>query len=401
MKGDGKSVLRANARPLLRPHPGAEPGQQPEHRRLARPDAGGRLRVRHPAGVRRPDPRAVRGTVHARRVRVRQGLREPAHIQRHAWATSARSRTDLAASVSYTHARTDHLTRFVNRNDSGLRLAVVHGTRRDGTNGISTLTTIRGHRQVAVQRDHRRNQADRRQPLQFQANYTLSWDKSDDDNERDPFTFRYARADSLEKEYNYSDRDQRHRVNAWLLTDPAGRLLPQQPRELRTRLSPRRRPAARTISPPASGPTNPLSGSVPTGTCSSATRSGATMRIVSWDIRLSKPFYLRAARHVRGDLRGLQRDQRRQLQGSVVDRHVPQLRRHHSQRPRRAAAVPGGRALVVLAGSASTITPGGRPSGLPPMSFGRLAARRSGKALEGHGQHDAEGAVPHVDVVQN
>jgi hypothetical protein len=53
--------------------------------------------------------------------------------------------------------------------------------------------------------------------LQFQVNYTLSFDKSDDDNERDPFTFRYARADNLAPEYNWSDRDQRHRVNAWAL----------------------------------------------------------------------------------------------------------------------------------------------------------------------------------------
>jgi len=43
----------------------------------------------------------------------------------------------------------------------------------------------------------------------------LSWDKSDDDNERDPFTFRYARPDMLEREYNWSDRDQRHRANGW------------------------------------------------------------------------------------------------------------------------------------------------------------------------------------------
>ena len=54
-------------------------------------------------------------------------------------------------------------------------------------------------------------------PLQFQVNYTLSCDKSDDDNERDPFSFRYARADSLQAEYGYSDRDQRHRFNAWVL----------------------------------------------------------------------------------------------------------------------------------------------------------------------------------------
>jgi outer membrane receptor for Fe3+-dicitrate len=53
--------------------------------------------------------------------------------------------------------------------------------------------------------------------FQFQANYTLAMDKADDDNERDPFSFRYARADRLDREYNYSDRDQRHRLNLWAL----------------------------------------------------------------------------------------------------------------------------------------------------------------------------------------
>ena len=51
--------------------------------------------------------------------------------------------------------------------------------------------------------------------FQFQANYLLSWDKSDDDNERDPFTFRYADVNNLAPEYNWSDRDQRHRFNAF------------------------------------------------------------------------------------------------------------------------------------------------------------------------------------------
>ena len=58
--------------------------------------------------------------------------------------------------------------------------------------------------------------------LQFDVNYTLSYDKSDDDNERDPFTLRYARVDSLDKEYNWSDRDQRHRFNSWVLAKVAG-----------------------------------------------------------------------------------------------------------------------------------------------------------------------------------
>ena len=48
-------------------------------------------------------------------------------------------------------------------------------------------------------------------------NYTYSKDKSDDDNERDPFSFRYAKITDLDAEYGYSDRDQRHRLNSWLL----------------------------------------------------------------------------------------------------------------------------------------------------------------------------------------
>jgi hypothetical protein len=53
--------------------------------------------------------------------------------------------------------------------------------------------------------------------VQFQGYYTNTNDKSDDDNERDPFSFRYAKITELDQEYSYSDRDQRHRVNSWLL----------------------------------------------------------------------------------------------------------------------------------------------------------------------------------------
>ncbi len=48
-------------------------------------------------------------------------------------------------------------------------------------------------------------------------------DNSDDDNERDPFTFRYADVTDLDAEYGYSDRDQRHRFNGWLLWQAPGR----------------------------------------------------------------------------------------------------------------------------------------------------------------------------------
>jgi hypothetical protein len=134
---------------------------------------------------------------------------------------------DLAGSISYTHSRTDHLTRFINRNDPVFGTPWATGLGPTGTNGISTfgsfgLTTVESSAKsryngvtVGLKRVLDPN-------LQFQVNYTLSFDKSDDDNERDPFTYRYAQADSLAKDYNWSDRDQRHRVNAWLLARVAG-----------------------------------------------------------------------------------------------------------------------------------------------------------------------------------
>jgi hypothetical protein len=124
---------------------------------------------------------------------------------------------DLAASISYTHARTEHLTRFINRNDP-----VFGSPFGSGLTAIGTLFTVESSAKsryngvtVGLKRVLDPN-------LQFDLNYTLSFDKSDDDNERDPFTFRYARVDSLDKEYNWSDRDQRHRFNGWVLAKVAG-----------------------------------------------------------------------------------------------------------------------------------------------------------------------------------
>ena len=124
----------------------------------------------------------------------------------------------LAASVAYTYAATDNLTRFVNRNDgvfgSPWRTAL---TSPADTNGVATLTTIES---TAKSRYNGVTFSVGRladPDFQYQANYTLAVDKADDDNERDPFSFRYAQADSLDREYNYSDRDQRHRLNLWAL----------------------------------------------------------------------------------------------------------------------------------------------------------------------------------------
>nr|MDQ6873140.1 TonB-dependent receptor [Gemmatimonadota bacterium] len=122
----------------------------------------------------------------------------------------------LAASVAYTYAATDNLTRFINRNDAVFGSPWQTGL--GGTaNGVGVLTVIESSaksRYNGVTFGLGR-MAD--PDFQFQANYTLAVDKSDDDNERDPFSFRYAQANRLDREYNYSDRDQRHRLNLWAL----------------------------------------------------------------------------------------------------------------------------------------------------------------------------------------
>lgn len=122
----------------------------------------------------------------------------------------------LAGSVSYTYAATDNLTRFINRNDAAFGSPWTSGL--NGTaNGVGTLTTVESSAKSRYQgvTFGLGRMAD--PDFQFQANYTLSVDKSDDDNERDPFSFRYAVANRLDREYGYSDRDQRHRFNLWAM----------------------------------------------------------------------------------------------------------------------------------------------------------------------------------------
>ena len=132
---------------------------------------------------------------------------------------------DLGASISYEHSRTVHLTRFVDRNDAVFGSPWSSALTGAGDpNGVGTLTTVESTAKsnyngvtIGVKRVRDPN-------FQFQVNYTLSFDKADDDNERDPFTFRYVRADNLAPEYNWSDRDQRHRFNGWFMKHIGGGL---------------------------------------------------------------------------------------------------------------------------------------------------------------------------------
>ena len=124
---------------------------------------------------------------------------------------------NYAVLVKYNYAKGDHITRFVNRNDALLGSPWSTGLGADGQNGISTLTVVES---TAKSLYHGLTLGLTRRPadnLQFQAYYTYSRDKSDDDNERDPFSFRYAKVTDLDAEYSWSDRDQRHRFNGWML----------------------------------------------------------------------------------------------------------------------------------------------------------------------------------------
>lgn len=137
---------------------------------------------------------------------------------------------DYAFLVKYNYAKGEHITRFTNGNDPLLNANFVPGCTfacgpwssglgPGGFNGVGALTVVSS---TAKSLYHGLTVGVTKRPshnVQFQAFYTYSKDKSDDDNERDPFTLRYAKITDLDAEYGYSDRDQRHRVNSWLLWD--------------------------------------------------------------------------------------------------------------------------------------------------------------------------------------
>jgi hypothetical protein len=121
---------------------------------------------------------------------------------------------DLNFLVAYNYAKSTRLTTFINRGDGRLYGGVSPFERANGS-GVGEIRSTesigrslyQGITFALTKRFSNR--------FQFQANYLLSWDKSSDDNERDPFTFRYVDPRNLTPEYNWSDRDQRHRFNAF------------------------------------------------------------------------------------------------------------------------------------------------------------------------------------------
>jgi hypothetical protein len=122
---------------------------------------------------------------------------------------------DLNFLVAYNYAKSTRLTTFINRGDGRLYPGGVSPFERANGSGVGEIRStesigrslFQGLTFGLTKRFSNR--------FQFQANYLLSWDKSSDDNERDPFTFRYVDPRNLTPEYNWSDRDQRHRFNAF------------------------------------------------------------------------------------------------------------------------------------------------------------------------------------------
>ncbi len=116
--------------------------------------------------------------------------------------------------AKYNYAKGDNLTRYTDGNDPLLGSPWGAGLAPFGINGIGVLTVVESTAEskysgVTVGANH---QGER---FQIEGFYTYSKDKSDDDNERDPFSFRYAKITDLDAEWGYSDRDQRDRINLW------------------------------------------------------------------------------------------------------------------------------------------------------------------------------------------
>jgi hypothetical protein len=124
---------------------------------------------------------------------------------------------DFAVLLKYNYASGRNITRFLNLNDPLLGAPWSSGLGANGSNGLSTLTTISSTARSKYYGWTIGVNGRAAGVVSYQAFYTYSKDKSDDDNERDPFTFRYARITDLEAEWGYSDRDQRDRFNAWVL----------------------------------------------------------------------------------------------------------------------------------------------------------------------------------------
>jgi hypothetical protein len=117
--------------------------------------------------------------------------------------------------TSFTYVKGVHNNRFVNRNDPAFGSPWSLGLGSDGKNGVGDLTVLESSAKslyrgltIAMLKQFSNR-------FQFQLNYQLSETLSDDDNHRDPFTYRYASVTNFKPDYGLSDQDERHRFNAF------------------------------------------------------------------------------------------------------------------------------------------------------------------------------------------
>ena len=194
----------------------------------------------------------------------------------------------VTAELSYQHARTDELFRFVDRNHPNFGSPFGVGT-HPGGGGINALNNTESS---ARSRYHGLTATLRGRDalgglLTFEVNYTLSRDRSDDDNERDPFTFRYADPTDLGPEYGWSDRDRRRQV--------AGYLLFALPRAVRFSNSFRylsASPVSASCTNPGQRAAQPSDRICADGSILQRNTLRRENDFLTWDIRLSRPFTL-------------------------------------------------------------------------------------------------------------
>ncbi len=186
--------------------------------------------------------------------------------------------SNLSVFATFTHSKTVHVTRFINRNDAVFDSPWSTGLGADNLNGVTNLTTVESSAKAKYDAFTIGMNKRYAQNYQFQWNYTIGRDMSDDDNERDPFTFRYAAANNLAPEYNYSDRDQRHRFNAWFLVTAKGF-------DFNTRVS------SRTAQPVSVGDT-PQDRILDNGTIILRNTLRKDNEFFTWDFRVGRPFHL-------------------------------------------------------------------------------------------------------------
>jgi Carboxypeptidase regulatory-like domain/TonB-dependent Receptor Plug Domain len=123
--------------------------------------------------------------------------------------------SSMKFTAAFTYAKGVHGSRFVDRNDPVFGSPWSTGLGADKTNGIGQLTTLESSAKSLYRGLTLGMQKQLSRHFQFQMNYQLSEDLADDDNERDPFTYRYAVANNFKPDYGFSDRMERHRFNAF------------------------------------------------------------------------------------------------------------------------------------------------------------------------------------------